>query len=61
MTSKNTITFYGTQAQLDIISAFVDLLECIEDYVYDDIEKITKNKETLYDKVKTIFDNFEVE
>ena len=61
MTSKNTITFYGTQAELDTIGAFVELLEMVEDDVYDDIEKITKNEKTFYDKVKAIFDNFKVE
>lgn len=61
MTSKNTITFCGTQAELDTIGAFVELLEMVEDDVYDDIEKITKNEKTFYDKVKAIFDNFKVE
>lgn len=61
MTSKNTITFYGTQTEFDTIELFVDLLENVEDDVYDNIEKITKNEKTFYDKVRAIFDNFKVE
>lgn len=61
MTSKNTITFTGSQRELDAIGAFVELLETVEDDVYDDIEKITKNEKTFYDKVMAIFNNFKVE
>jgi hypothetical protein len=61
MISKNTITFYGTQTEFDTIGAFVELLETVEDDAYDDIEKITKNEKTFYDKVRAIFDNFKVE
>ena len=61
MTSKNTITFYGTQMEYNIIGDFVQLLETIEDYTYDDIERITKNEKTFYDKVMAIYNNFKVE
>lgn len=61
MTSKNKITFTGSQRELDTIGAFAEILETVEDSVYDDIEKITRNETTFYDKVMAIFNNFEVE
>lgn len=61
MTSQNIVTFTGSQRELDTIGAFVELLETVEDSVYDDIEKITRNETTFYDKVVAIFNNFKVE